>query len=165
MTADKAYFKDLFDENHAKVYRFAFNRLKNKQDAQDATQQVFIKIWSNKSYIQKRAVNNRLLFTIVRNTIIDFHKKQIFTEDLDTVFQIRNEVIPEDGLQQQIAFLSKSIQNLPPKRREIFQLTKQQGLTYQETADHLNISKKTVENQVSLATKSLRKVMMNMFSL
>lgn len=157
---DEQAFQTIFRNYYQALCNYAYQHLNNRDLAEEAVQDIFVKIWEKRSSINIETSVKNYFFRSVRNQCLNIlqHekiKKQYAGKVLETSVQ---EIDPghfylEVNLIQRI---EKSIESLPPKRREIFRLSREQGLKYKEIADTLNISVKTVEAQMGLALKHLR---------
>ncbi len=146
-----------------KVYNFIFNYIKNKSDTEDLTQNVFLKIWEKRATLDLDKSFDSYVFTIAYHMVVDYFRKtnnsilSSLSEDIDIKAPI-SVLSAEDSLNKhQIDSLYQAaLDLLPPKRKEIFLLSRHQGLTNKQIADYLHISVKTVENQMTAALKSLK---------
>ena len=152
-------FNTLYNEYSNRLYRFAFGYLKSQQEAEEIVQEVFFKIWESRSKLKADLSFKSFLFTIAFN-IIKKHfrtKEQVskyFTSlsnaDIDVV---TSEKITYDSLHQ---FISELVNRLPERRKAIFIKSRFEGLSIKEIAAEMNISHKTVENQLTEALKFIR---------
>ncbi len=156
---DEKAFELLFKSYYGLLCAFATNILHDDIGAEEIVQDFFVKLWEKRTQITIesslknylfRSVKNICLNDIKHNTIKIKHAKQIIAEAENNHF--RDNFIEVD-LKQEI---ENSIEALPEKRREIFRLSREDGLKYREIAKKLNISIKTVEAQMGLAIKTLR---------
>ncbi len=150
-----------FEQEFKVLYRplclFALQYIPRTEDAEDIVQQAFADVWEKlcegvsilnmKAYMYQ-AVKNRSLLLLTRE------KEELLDGNIpDEADDAADEQI---RIAERDARLWTAIDQLPPERRKIFLLSKRDGLKYQEIADELHISVKTVENQISKALKSLR---------
>ena len=152
-------FNTLYNEYSNRLYRFAFGYLKSQQEAEEIVQEVFFKIWESRSKLKADLSFKSFLFTIAFN-IIKKHfrtKEQVskyFTSlsnaDIDVV---TSEKITYNSLHQ---FISELVNRLPERRKAIFIKSRFEGLSIKEIAAEMNISHKTVENQLTEALKFIR---------
>lgn len=159
MQGNKFAFDSLFFKYYKPLYKYAYNFCKSDDIAEESVQNTFVKIWKNCKNINPDTEINKLLFTYTKNEVIDEIRKLNTRKKYEG--QVVSELIinenPEFESQNKAkAILESAIDQLPKKSKEIFRLAKQKGLSINEIADHLNISKKTVENQLSNAYKKMR---------
>lgn len=157
----KEAFTALYKKYWRQVYNFSRLYLTNQDTAEEVVQEVFIKVWEGRDFMREDDNFKGLMFIITRNLIFNQHRKNL-NEDfykmtvlaaIEDSYDIEEE-IEAKNLSEYIDML---INELPPRRREIFNLSRKGNKSYKEIAELLNISEKTVENQISEALKYLRK--------
>jgi RNA polymerase sigma factor (sigma-70 family) len=142
-------FGDLFEIYSQKLYRFTFSYLKSEKDSEDLVQEVFMKIWSNRSALKTDTSFQSYLFTIAFHAI-----QKGLVESLASENPILEEQLQYETL---ISKLNQLIDLFPPRRKEIFLKRKKEGKSIHAIALEMGISEKTVENQITEAMHSLRK--------
>lgn len=155
-------FEILFENYSQKLYRFSFSYLKSETEAEDLVQEVFLKIWQNRSSLKTETSFQSYLFTIAFHAIQkSFNKKtkqQKFQLDLFEFLAAENTSLEEQlNFETLIVRLNQLIEQLPTRRKEIFFKRKKEGKSIQKIALEMGISEKTVENQITEAMNSLRK--------
>ena len=151
-------FNKAFDLYYSPLCFFADKVLHDFDLSRSVVQQVFVDLWIKRDRLQIDSLQS-YLYQSVRNASLDVlkHKKAeskyLATLEKEESGQV-NDFIEEAELAERI---NKAIQNLPEKCREVFVLCRFEELKYTEIAAHLNISVKTVEMQISIALKKLRK--------
>jgi RNA polymerase sigma-70 factor, ECF subfamily len=151
----------LFKGNFKDLCYFAIQYVKDSDIAKDIVQEVFFILWQKKESIDLSKSVKSYLTLAVRNKCLNYirdHKKfsDPILESEDQYFKSdykQGDRLIEDELRKKI---SSSIEELPPKCREVFLLSRYENLKYQEIADRLHISVKTVETQMSKALQHLR---------
>lgn len=152
-------FNSLFETYSNRLYYFAFRYLKSEAESEELVQEVFTRIWEKRQNLNKDLSFKSFLFTIAFNIIkkhfiaksrlYEYLNSQIRDEsDLDTT-----DNITYDSLYKYIIEL---VNQLPDRRKVIFIKSRLDNLTIKEIADELNISHKTVENQLTSALHFLR---------
>ncbi len=134
----------------------------NRNSVEDLVQDFFVYLWVEAPRIKIKSSLKSYLFTAIKNRCLDYQKHHKITEKYRTflLFSSDNE---EDSTEQYFAetelrhAIQTSLIKLPPRCREIFELSRLNGLSNQEIADKLDISKRTVELQISNSLKILRK--------
>ncbi|WP_157638245.1 RNA polymerase sigma-70 factor [Flexithrix dorotheae] len=154
----------LIDQYGQELQAFAFFFVKNKEIAEEVVSDVFFNIWKlHQSNISK--INNikSYLFNATKNQSLNFLNSPQNYKNQTSVsipeFPIAIEYFnPENAIliEELKLELNEAIQQLPPRCREIFNLVKMQGMSYQEVANSLQISKNTVKEQMARAIKQLR---------
>jgi len=163
--ADNDAFRQLFKHYVKKVYGIIFSHLKNKADAEDLTQNVFIRIWNNRSSLDPQKSFDGYLYTIAYNLVIDHYRERkritgnVFLELDETDMQFSPHTAEDSINRHQLDSLYQTaIDALPPKRKEIFILSRHDGLSNKRIAEILQISVKTVENQMTAALKTIKEI-------
>lgn len=154
-------YDQLFFKYYKPLYRFAFNYCRNNAIAEESVQQAFIKVWLNLSDFCATHNACKTIFTYTKNCLIDELRKEQARKKYESniTLELETDLLTNEHDQKYIskAIIESAIEKLPKKAKAIFQLAKQEGLTIQEIANYLNISNKTVENQLTIAYKKLRK--------
>ena len=158
-------FEVLFKKYYAPLCKYVYTYLKDKDESENITQEVFITIWNNKEQIAINTSVSSYLYRSVRNHAINFLKKstRYSVESIENMpgFEIANEEseIDEDTFFEMEKKISEAIDSLPDRCREVFKLSRVDGLKYKEIAEQLDISIKTVETQMSIALKRMRDIL------
>lgn len=140
------------------LVRFAFLHLRSTEDAQEAVQEVFIHVWEKREQLSFDDELKYYLFRAVKNTCLNFIKKRrLDTVSLDEALTAVQDQAGEDG-ETQIRFkaVMKQINQLPEMCREIFLMSRMEGLSHKEIAEILELAPKTVENQIGIGLKKIR---------
>lgn len=163
---DKRAFELVYNEYFGILIGYAMRFLDTREEAEEIVQEVFVKFWdkceslapdsSIKSYLY-RSVHNTCLNQIKHERVKDSYKNYVIGYMEDSV-TLEIEEQEHQGLMERIM---GEIGKLPPRCQEIFKLSRLEGLKYQEIADHLEISVKTVEVQMGKALKVLREALKN----
>ncbi|OSZ78677.1 hypothetical protein CAP35_10630 [Chitinophagaceae bacterium IBVUCB1] len=160
--ADKA-FKDLFDREYQNLCRYALSYLQDSHLAEDVVQETFVKFWEQKKDLIDSPDAKFYLVTAVRNNSITALRKQTKagvqlaenTPEPEPEPFITNRQAREDA-NEQARKVAQALEQLPPKCKEVFLMVKMQGMSYKQAAETLDLSVKTVENQMGKAIKTLR---------
>jgi RNA polymerase sigma-70 factor (ECF subfamily) len=160
----KAYRK-LFEDYYNLICNYLNAHTNDWELSQEIAQKTFVKFWEKRDNISFTTSAKSYLFQSARNTLIDYYRAQKnfathsekYTEEIEKVTSLNLDE-EEEGwrLKQKIAW---AVQQLKPKTREIFLLNKQEGLTYEEIASYLKISKRTVEYNMKNALVQLRELL------
>lgn len=152
-------FNVLFREYGRRLYRFAYGYLKSEEEAEELVQEVFTIIWEKRSGLKSELSFQSFLFTISFNIIKKhFRTKSHFAEYLKSGNKDESDMqtfhrINHDSLYQ---FVTKLVNQLPERRKLIFIKSRFEGLSIMEISEELEISHKTVENQLTDALKFIR---------
>lgn len=156
-------FLEIYRAFYGKVLTFVLSLVRSKANAQDITQNIFMKLWKNRKKLEYIKSMDDYLFILSKNACMDYfrkasRKKEISTDVFDEFLLSRIVSSPEKRIDalSDIEELRHIIDSLPSKRRDIFIMSRFDGLSNDEIASILGVSKKTVENQISLATKKIK---------
>ncbi|PCH67915.1 MAG: hypothetical protein COC06_10465 [Bacteroidales bacterium] len=158
---DQFAFEVLFYKYKNKLKGFVIKLAPSQVDSDEIVQKVFIKVWVQRTKIDPRKSFSSFLFTIAKNEVIDQLRSSISKRiyfmgheaiaDLNISDQSVNETQLE--LEQKVVELIKKI---PERRRQIFELSRYDGLSYKQIAKELNISENTVDTQIRKSLNYLR---------
>ena len=161
---DQAGLKLLYGHYNAKLYQFAFAIVNSRETAEEIVADVFLQIWNRRERVSTLENLNWYLFITTRNISFNYlrkiNRKKNFDFDDAFVAQYQVQATPEEIMigREMLMLVNRVINDLPPKCRLIFKLVKEDDLKYREVAELLNLSVKTVENQVGLAFKRIHAV-------
>lgn len=154
-------FETVFRKHYQSLCNYAFGILKDMDDAQEVVQSIFLKFWeqreaieinvSLKSYLY-RAVHNTCLNRLKHLKVQEVHKQYVgnyYEENHDSATELMDKV----ELESRIA---DALEKLPEQCRLIFKMSRFEELKYQEIADKLGLSIKTIENQIGKALRIMR---------
>lgn len=153
---DKKALDEIYCKYHAKIFGFAVSYLKTEDDALDIVQETFVKLWESRATLKNNGQLKPLLFTVTKNAILSLFRKRA-TENKYLEYLGNCVITNTSGTTEQTDFdflqsqYEQLIPELPPKRREIFLLSRKEGLSNKEIAKAKGISEKTVENQITKA--------------
>ena len=158
---DDRAFNALFLRWYPQVERFLLTLVKDVPLAEDLAQGVFMKVWLHRDRLNPTLSLKNYLAVLARNAALDVFKskRHLTTTDTDTPSR---EPAPEHTEFQaefnEVHFrIAKLIENMPPQRRQIFQLSRYEQLSHEQIATQLGISVRTVEKHIQLALQELRK--------
>lgn len=161
ISGDQAAFKEIFYRYKDKLFSYCFRFTKSESAAEEIVQDVLLKIWIDRERIDPELSFNSYLYTITKNYSLNFLKKAAADVSLrEKLFRYFDQYHqePEDQLIfKDLSNVTKeAISLLPPQRRIIYEMSREQAMNYQEIADRLGISKNTVRNQLVQALKFIR---------
>jgi len=159
---DSFAFEVLFYKYRNKVKGFAQKMVPSQIDPEETVQEVFVKLWLKKEMINPEKDFQSYLFSIAKNLVLDHLKSAVnrklyfvdehFQQDLQSDESLEH-TIPTDFEEQMLSL----IEQIPERRREIFRLSRFEGMTYKQIAERLNITENTVDSQIRNALAFLRK--------
>jgi len=158
-TEKALFFEKVFHATKDKVYGFSKKMLRDDARTQDCVQQCYLRLWEHWDKIDTTIEILPLLYTYARNITIDYLRRSTRLVRMEDIGQLSEEL--SDGCsthayigqKEAIRTLEELLNQLPPRRRQIFRLIKVDGYSYQEVAKQLQISKSTVEKQMHQAYK------------
>lgn len=158
---DHYAFDQLFHKYGSSLFSFMVSVLKDEFEAEEAVQDVFLKIWEKRKDLDPSLSFKSYLFTIALNTSKNIYRQKLQKEKYKQEVALElnlNRTSDIDAIEYRnlLDYVDKIIEKLPPSRREIFILSKKDGLKNLEIAQLLNISEQTVKNQLVSAMKFLR---------
>ena len=157
---ERQWFQMLFKQHASGLYHLAYNHLRSRAEAQEIVQDCFLKLWEKRHEVGSEATAAKgYLYTSAYHAILNQvrHRHYWVYEDCPDDLVVEHES-QSSGLEyEQLQDLyNDALAQLPLKRRQIFAMSRQQGLSNAKIAQELNISIKTVENQMTQALKFLR---------
>jgi len=161
LNGEEPAFRQLFDRYYKSIVLTALRITKEPNLAKDAAQEVFLELWRNRekihikqsilAYLKRGAVNRSL--NIIKSRKLHMGQSDTAELSLPTKLSGPDQQTESNELK---AVIHQSIQELPDRCRQVFVLCRQEGFSHKEVAEQLQISPKTVENQMTKALKSLR---------
>jgi RNA polymerase sigma-70 factor (ECF subfamily) len=161
INGEQTAFELLFRFYYPGLVTFASQIVLDTDEAEEIVQEFFVKLWTGRKEIKKSETLKSYFFTSVKNRALNVLKKEKISEK---VREELREMIETDRLYQPDLFVESELQariksafeKLPPRANEVFTLSRFKGFSNDEIANQLNISKRTVETQISNALKILR---------
>jgi RNA polymerase sigma-70 factor (ECF subfamily) len=154
-------FNTLFEKYNGKIYNFSLGYLNDREEAKEIVQDVFLKIWNAREDLSEEKSLDSYLFTIAKNTILNTIRKSNYHQAYLNYVAVNQEkdILTEDEIdfQELEKAYKKVVGMLPSRRKEIFLLSREKGLSNAEIAQTLGISVKTVENQMTSALADIKR--------
>jgi RNA polymerase sigma-70 factor (ECF subfamily) len=159
--SEQAAFTVLYDRYRNRIYGYALKLCGSPEVALDAVQEVFMKVWLKHEQLDPSRPLKSYLFRSARNYVFDYLKKAVHSEKFRQVFlqSFEEGFGASDHLlytKQLEAIKMNAISRLPSQRRLIYKMSKVEGLSNQEIAEHLGISTNTVRDQLVKASHFVR---------
>lgn len=171
---DEKAFNELFERHWSKVYGASFRYLKDEESAMEITHDVFLNIWNKRDKLIINSFISYIIAAASYHSIRRFKKKKTVTlsyiehydqDDNNTSISNNNdghEKMLVNELDQKVL---RSLEELPKRCREIYLLSRKDDLSITEIAEKLNISKRTVENQITIALKHIKSLLKDSYIL
>lgn len=154
--------KELFSIYHARLFHYISGFIKSDQVAEELVMDVFMKLWVGREMITQIRNLDAFLFRIAHNKSIDFLRAAAKDQRLKALLCHRLEAAAEDPADSALLLLEyeqkirEAIALLPPKRREVYLLSREEELSHEQIAQRLQISKSTVSNHIGEAQRFVR---------
>ena len=158
---DEDAFCELYATYKNRLIYFAMRFLNSREYAEDVFQDAFTVVWQSRRFINPDASFSSYLYTIMRNRILnqlrnaaneEKLKESILSQALDYTEDTKREVMLNDLK----SLISHALQQLTPRQREIFEMSREAQLSHKEIADKLGISVNTVQEHISISLKLIR---------
>ena len=153
-------YEYLVEHYHNRLCVYAHSLIRDDLMAEDIVQSVFVQVWEKRHKLKHDFSLENYLYKSVHNKFIDQYRKgkAVMALEKKYIEALELAVEEKDELQEQkiLGILYNAIYELPPKCQQIFLMSKKEGLTNIEISEYLNVSKKTVEGQITKAFGILR---------
>ena len=153
-------FNALFLQYYPQVKKFLLGFLKSESDANDLSQEIFVKIWVQREKISQVNFFKTYLYSMARNALFNYFEHELIKQNYASKTQELSQykdVIESDLYAKELSLLiDTTIEKMPEQRRRVFRMSRYEGIPNSEIAEKLNISKRTVENHITSALAELR---------
>lgn len=157
---DPKAYSFMVDTYHNMLCVYAFELTNDRDLAKDLVQNVFINIWKTRLKLKDEFIVKSYLYRSVYNEFLNHNRKKAYVVPLDKAYanalNLFIEEEDEKSLSKLMNLVKQEIENLPPKCKKTFILSKQEGLSNKEIAEYLEISIKSVEAHITKAFSILR---------
>jgi RNA polymerase sigma-70 factor (ECF subfamily) len=160
-TGSEAAFAELFRRYDRRIYPFVLKMIKDTVMAEEITQEIFIKIWRYRESLSGIDQPESYILTIAARHTLDQIRKRLNEDRMLRRFQTGLKPVHHDPeelllLKDTAALIQKAVDQLPPQQKSVYQLSRMQGLSYEEIGRELNISPNTVRNHLVKALAAIR---------
>lgn len=158
---DAYAYTEIYERYKLPLYKHAFRLLGDEEECNDLIQELFLTLWQKKESLVYKTAFSSYLYNSVRNRVFDLitHKK-VQTKYLDSIrdFVDQGTFVTDEYIRAKelSAAIEREIASLPVKMREVFELSRDEALSYKQIAQQLDLSANTVKQQVYNAVKILR---------
>lgn len=168
MSTIDSFFKDFYNENYSKAYRYANSLVFDKETARDLASDAMLRIWEMRTEIDPERNLCSLLFVTVRNKCMDYlrhetvkykaHQQTSASAELNHLheFVLESTVLSDYYTQELTQLMNRSMDSMQETTRNCFQMVRLEGKSYQEVADVLNITTRSVEYELKKATTKMQ---------
>lgn len=167
---DASAYAYLFDRYYAKVCRFVKSILYDVDAVDDIAQNVFMKVWINRAELTRVNSLNNYLFTIARNEACDQLRRRASWSRYEQYtllggMEHSDRLSLSYDLERMETIVEKCVEEMPPQRKLVFRMSREEQLTNLEIARRLQLSKRTVDRHISLALSDIRTALKGIVSL
>lgn len=159
---DQAAFTSLYNNYVEAVFYFSLRYMKLRSDAENVTQEVFVKVWETRHRLDPQSSFSAYIFTIAKNIIFNLNRKKVNEQAyLDHLTRVISHADP--GTEKEYFYrelkdqIDLCIEGLPDQRKKVFILSRREGLSHKEVSQKLGIAEKTVAAHIRLALQTIRK--------
>ena len=161
---DQRAFALFFNHHWPQVYGTGLRLTKSPEKAQDLAQDIFIKLWENRHRLTEVKEEDAYVYILARNVILDFLRKRVFdTDNIEALMDYFEDsaICPQEKLEynELEKTLKSAIDKLPGKVKDVYLLSRVDGLTHEQIAKKLNISVASSKTYVVRALQDIRKFM------
>ena len=156
---DEAAFRQLFLQWNQLLAGYVFRITESRELTEEIVQDVFMKIWMVRETLT--GINNfkHFLLVVSRNQAFDVLKKQLQEKERKRIWENENKsglyIADNEPAAPALSLIDKAIDSLPPRRKEVYLLSRHQRLSYKQIAERLGISRESVKTHLKLATDSI----------
>ena len=150
-------FRQYFDSRFGRLYNYALSLAAEDGVAKDLVQNAFLKLWQNRAKLVEDKSIDALMMIIIRNEYLDV-KRSHFDSRRARLEEAENIPVHSRDLsvKEELAYYMRLVNSLPRKRKEVFTMSRMQGIPNAQIAEKLGISQRTVEKHINLALRFLR---------
>lgn len=151
---DMLAFDTIYERYCNRLYGFIFRYVKQKVDVEEIVQEVFSKIWEARNKIDVHSSFESFIFTIAYNSTISLLRKRVnenkYVDHIKSLQQVKNadDILEDIHFKELKGKVQLLLNQLTPRQKQIFQLSREDGLSHREIAEKLNISVNTVKNHM-----------------
>lgn len=167
---DESAFDVIYEQNWRKVYSYIEPLVKSSETTEEIVADIFVNLWQSKERLKDIESLGAFLRTVARNKALDFIKVTARQKAREYLFRaeivLRSPVTPHEKLlsKEMIKIFRNAVEQLSPQRRKIFLMHREEGLSYNEIAEKLQISPTTAKKTVFDALDSIKRFLRNHYN-
>lgn len=154
-------FEAVFNAFFGRVKAFIHGYVKSESDAEELAEEVFVGLWIGRERLDPAKSFSSYLHTVARNTALNFLRHKLVCDShAGKIASGRGEAASDEELiaRETALLIEMAVEKMPAQRREIYRMSRIEGLKNDEIADRLATTKRNVESQLSLALRDIRRV-------
>lgn len=158
---DEAAFSELYVRYKDKLHYFCLSLLKSEEETNDIVQEIFIRLWESRIFINPDLSFSSFLYTIARNRILNYFRDIDIDAKAKSILA-QNKPVEEDIIESDLIYteyqniLKEAIEQLSPQRKKIFNMSRMDNMTHKEIAEQLGISVNTVQEHISESLRFIK---------
>jgi RNA polymerase sigma-70 factor (ECF subfamily) len=159
-------FRKVFNHYSSSLYNYSFRITDDEELSEEIVMDAFLKVWCNRQSLNEIIHFNSYLYTLVKNNAFNAIKRRAHEAVIINKLSLSNSEY-HDTTEETVIYneyqhiLSQAVNQLPPQQRIVFSMSRDEGMKYEEIANHLNLSKNTVKAHLKKALSTLRLVVSN----
>ncbi|MEH6308783.1 RNA polymerase sigma-70 factor [Olivibacter sp. CPCC 100613] len=155
-------FNSIYSQYKPKVFNYALKFVKDKDEAEEISQDIFVRLWKYRSSTDPEKDFDAFIYTVARNVIFKEFKRKLretsyLAEQSNCIVENYDPIDSYINLKEYKEFASKAIDSLPPQAKKVFKLSREEGQSYECIASKLAISPSTVHNHMTKSLRHIRK--------
>jgi len=159
-------FRKVFNHYSSSLYNYSFRITDDEELSEEIVMDAFLKVWCNRQSLNEIIHFNSYLYTLVKNNAFNAIKRRAHEAVIINKLSLSNSEY-HNTTEETVIYneyqhiLSQAVDQLPPQQRIVFSMSRDEGMKYEEIANHLNLSKNTVKSHLKKALSTLRLVVSN----
>ncbi|KKB45690.1 RNA polymerase sigma-70 factor [Parabacteroides gordonii] len=158
---DEAAFSELYIRYKDKLHYFCLSLLKSEEETNDIVQEIFIRVWESRVFINPDLSFSSFLYTMARNRVLNYFRDMDIDAKAKSILA-QNKPVEEDVIESDLIYteyqniLKEAIEQLSPQRKKVFNMSRMDNLTHKEIAEQLGISVNTVQEHISESLRFIK---------
>ncbi len=158
---DEQAFRDLFEKYHKLVFRFVLDHVDDEMVAEDLLQDIFTKVWLSRKKLPDIKKFKSFLFVLSKNHALNYIKKKVRENERVHLWELSGKHSENDSFfDEKIAIIEEAITELPRQQKKAWELSRKNGLKYEEIAREMNISRETVKKYIQYSNERIKKMVL-----
>lgn len=158
---DHAAFQKIFLAYYNNISSFVNALVKSEAESEEISQELFVNLWQNRAKVDGLKNFNGYIYTLARNAVYDYFRRKLVRDSYASDKWHTEETEDSEDIlvaKELELLIDMTIDNMPRQRKKIFEMSRKEGVSNEEIARRLGITKGAVERQLTLALKDIRQV-------